>query len=160
MPSYASRETQMLRDTPANIPGDPAYGGRERRFRATIDLNNLRVNSSNGTATAGIAINDDVLLCDLPPGYRFAGYEIVSTVGLGTTTVNIGNSQTHASNTKFATGLTVPTANVPVVGGVAGLGLQRAAAASPGERVFATFGTAAIAASADTITIDIIAIGP
>ncbi|MEN6527594.1 MAG: hypothetical protein ABFD65_14015 [Candidatus Polarisedimenticolia bacterium] len=160
MPSYTSRETQVLRDQPANIPGDPAYGGRERRFRATIDLNNLRLNSSAGSAVAGLVVNDDVLLCDLPPGYRFAGYEIVSTVGLGTTTINIGNSQTHASNTKFATGITVPTANVPVVGGGAGLGLQRAAAPSPGERIFATFGTAAVAASANSITIDIIALGP
>jgi hypothetical protein len=160
MPSYASREMQGVRDNPANIPGDPAYGGRLRIFRSTITLNDLRINSTSGAAAAGIAINDDVLLCDLPPGYRFSGYEIVSTVGLSTTTINIGNSPTHASNTKFATGLTVPTANVPVVGGVAGLGLQRAAAASPGERIFATFATTAVAASANSITIDIHAIGP
>jgi hypothetical protein len=157
MPSYASRETQMLRDTPANIPGNPAYGGRDRRFRATITLNDLRINSS--AAAAGIAVGDDFLICDLPPGYRFSGYEIVSTVALGTTQINIGNSQTHAQNTKFAASLTVPTANVVVSGG-AGLGLQRAAEASPGERIFATFGTAAVAASANSITIDIIATGP
>lgn len=160
MPSYASREMQMLRDTPANIPGNPAYGGRDRRFRATITLNDLRINSSSGAAAAGIAVGDDFLICDLPPGYRFSGYEIVSAVGLGTTQINIGNSQTHASNTKYAAGLTVPTANVVVNGGGAGLGLQRAAEASSGERIFATFGTAAVAASANSITIDIIVTGP
>lgn len=160
MASYTSRETQGLRDQPANIPGDPAYGGRRRVYRATIALNDLRVNSSTGVPAAGIAISDDFLVCDIPPGHRFAGYEIVSTVALGTTTINIGNTQVHATNTKFATGLTVPTANVVVTGGGAGLGLQRAAAASPGERVFATFGVAAVAASANSITIDIIVLGP
>lgn len=160
MPSYTSRETQALRDVPANIPGDPAYGGRHRVFRSTIQLNNLRTNSSTGTATAGLAVGDDVLLADLPPGYRFAGYEIVSSVALGTTTINIGNTQVHATNTKFATGITVPAAEAVVTGGFVGNATQRAAPASIGERIFATFGVAAVAASANNIVIDIIAVGP
>ena len=157
MPSYTSRETQGLRDQPANLIGDPAYGGRVRRFRATNRLNDLRINSAQGAEAAGLAINDDVLICDIPPGYRFVAAEIVAGVGMGTTTLNIGTSQTHASNTQIATGVTVPTANALVSVTPAA---RRADASMPAGRYYVTVGTEAEAASANDLVVDFIVVGP
>lgn len=157
MVAYTSRETQALRDAPANIPGDAAYNARERRIRATIELNNLRVNSLNGTAVAGIAIGDDFLLGDIPPGYRFAAVEVVSSIGLGATAINVGITQVHATNIKFVNGMLVPTANLLAQGAN---GAARALPPSVGERVFVTFGAESEPASANTITVDLILIGP
>lgn len=157
MPSYTSREAQALRDQPANIVGDPAYGGRERRFRATYRLNDLRINSGQGAAAAGLAISDDLLVCDIPPGYRFSAVEIVSGVGMGTTALNIGTSPVHASNTQIATGITVPAANALVNVTPAA---RRADALMPAGRYFVTVGTEVEAASANDLVVDFVVVGP
>ncbi len=157
MPSYTSRETQGMRDQPANIVGDPAYGGRERRLHATYRLNDLRINSWQGAAAAGLAINDDLLACDIPPGYRFSAVEIVSSVGMGATALNIGTSPVHASNTQIATGVTVAAANTLVSVTPAA---RRADALMPAGRYFVTVGTEAEAASANDLVVDFVVVGP
>jgi hypothetical protein len=157
MATYTSRETQVVRDAPPNVVGDPAYGGRQRRFRATYRLNDLRINSASGAPAAGLAINDDLLFCDIPPGYRFVAVELVSGVGAGATAFNIGRSPTHVSNTSIATGITIPTANTVVFVTPAAV---RAAATLPDGRYFITVGTEAEAASANDLVVDFITVGP
>lgn len=152
MPTYVSNEMQPAFDPVPNMSGNPALGGRMRVYRATIKLNDLRLSTTSGTPTAGLIINDAVLACDLPAGVRVVGHEIISSVGLGTTTINVGVSSTHENNTKYGSGITVGTANTVVRTVTAAM---RGAAALPApERVFVSFGTAAIAASNNHIVID------
>ncbi|MFX7242976.1 hypothetical protein ABTI79_20000, partial [Acinetobacter baumannii] len=66
-------------------PSAPAYGGRRRRYRATIAL-------------AGQTTADNIFLARIPAGSAYEVGMLTSTVSLGTSVIAIGTSKVHASN--------------------------------------------------------------
>lgn len=90
MARFYTIEDQLLGDVPPRAPGNEAYGGRKRLWRATIALDAPKLSSSqNGTV---ITTADTVLLGRIPAGMRFVGGRITSSVSLGTSTISIGNA--------------------------------------------------------------------
>jgi len=96
MAKFYSTETRSLGNVPQNPPGDAAYGGRKRTYRATISLDAPALSSSS--AGAVITAADTVVLCTRPAGTRFIGGRITSSVSLATSTIAIG---TAASPEKY-----------------------------------------------------------
>lgn len=90
MARFYTIEDQLLGDVPPRAPGNEAYGGRKRLWRASINLDAPKLSSSaNGTV---ITTADTVLLARIPAGMRFVGGRITSSVSLGTSTISIGNA--------------------------------------------------------------------
>ncbi len=135
MATYASNESAGLRDTRPSIVGNVALGGRIRAYRATIALDAPKINST----TAGTAIldADKVLLARVPAGMRFAGGRIVSSVSLGSATIQIG---TLADPDKYRADATFTTVDAPVAFGVAAAFAAGPLAAD--EEVYLTVDTA------------------
>lgn len=88
MATFYSNETRRLGSVPAGVPGDEAYGGRKRLFRATIDLDAPKINGD--TAGTVITTSDTVVLARIPAGMRFGQGRITSSVSLGTSTIAVG----------------------------------------------------------------------
>lgn len=88
MPTFYSNEMRGVADFPRNIPGNDAFGGRLRVYRATIPLDAPNLTST--TAGTVVTAADPVVLARVPNGYRFLRGVITSSVSLGTSTVAIG----------------------------------------------------------------------
>lgn len=94
MARFYTIEDQLLGDVPPRAPGDEAYGGRKRLWRASINLDAPKLSSSqNGTV---ITTADTVLLGRIPAGMRFGRGRITSSVSLGTSTISVGNAANPA----------------------------------------------------------------
>lgn len=90
MARFYTIEDQLLGNTPPTAPGNEAYGGRKRLWRATINLDAPKLTGT--TAGTVITTADTVLLGRIPAGMRFVGGRITSSVSLGTSTISIGNA--------------------------------------------------------------------
>lgn len=80
-----------LRQTPPVKSTDPAFGGRDFRFRAVINL--ATINGGSAVTTS-----DQIQLMTIPAGYVMDKCEMISSVSLTTSVIAIGTSSTHASN--------------------------------------------------------------
>ncbi|MFX6614410.1 hypothetical protein ABTG62_18440, partial [Acinetobacter baumannii] len=85
MADLFSVETTGYLSKPMVKPSAPAYGGRRRRYRATIAL-------------AGQTTADNIFLARIPAGSAYEVGMLTSTVSLGTSVIAIGTSKVHASN--------------------------------------------------------------
>lgn len=132
-------------------PSDPAYGGRNFRFRAVLNLAAVDT-SVFGTATAGLATADWAMLAIIPAGYVFDYGVITSSVTLGTAVAAIGTSPTHASNGQLRAAATFTAVDTPTFFGLASA--QAAAAYTSDTPIYLTCATAAIP-SAGTLVIDL-----
>lgn len=92
MPTFYSNEMRAVADSPRNIPGNEALGGRTRIFRATIPLDAPNLTST--TAGTVITASDPVVLARVPAGYRFVRGLLTTSVSLGSSTIAIGISGT------------------------------------------------------------------
>lgn len=101
------------------------------RMRATIAL-------------ASQATTDQILLGKLPPGAVFAYGILNGDTSLGSSTLAIGNSSTHASNDKYRAAA-VHTATVPTLFGKASAADDAPLAAE--TEVWATWASAALPSS-------------
>ncbi len=90
MAKYFSNEQQFLGATPPTPPGDEALGGRNRVYRATINLDGPKLSPSQDGA--GVTTADVVSLCKVPAGMRFVKGCITSSVSLGGSTISVGNA--------------------------------------------------------------------
>lgn len=92
MARFYTIEDQQIGNVPPGAPGNAAYGGRKRIWRATINLDAPKLSSSqNGTV---ITAADTVLLARVPAGMRFVTGSVTSSISLGTSTIAIGNAAT------------------------------------------------------------------
>ena len=107
MANYISIENAGFTAKPVVKPALAAFGARVRRFRATVNL------SSQALTTA-----DNLYLGQIPSGAVFCFGVLATSVSLGTSTINIGLSQTHAANTQYATGLVITAINTPLLFGM------------------------------------------
>lgn len=171
MTAYFTNETAGFKSTPVVKPASGAFGARVRRYRASFNLSTV----AGGSA---VTTSDNIYLARIPAGAVFAFGLITSSVSLGTTTVNIGLSQTHAANTQYATGLTLTATNAPTLFGMAtdpgsSLGtsftslpygqtatwgvyeMAAFTAPLPQRDVYATFGTASLPNSNNVVSIDL-----
>lgn len=132
-------------------PSDPAYGGRVFRFRSVLNLAAVDT-AAFGTATAGVATADWVMLAIVPAGYTFDFGIITSSVTLSTAVVAIGTSPTHASNGQLRAAATFTAVDTPTLFGLASA--QAAAAYTSDTPIYLTAATAAVP-SAGTLVIDL-----
>lgn len=128
-----SIELTGINSLPVVKPAVPGYGGRVRRYRATVTL-----------ATQNIA--DTIVLAKLPVGQVFAFGNITSTVTLGgVATVAIGNVTTPGLYRAAAISTAVET---PTLFGAGSAGLTASMASVTGytaeETVLATIAAAAL----------------
>lgn len=114
MAKFYSTETRSLGNVPQNPPGDAAYGGRGRIFRATIALDAPALSGS--TAGTVVTAADTVVLGIRPAGTRFIGGKITSSVSLGTSTIAIG---TAAAPAKYKAAAVFTSVDTPVLFGLA-----------------------------------------
>lgn len=132
--TYSAEATLALNSTPSKFVPVAKWGGRLRRFRATITL-------------AAQAIADDVVLFKLPSGSLFAYGVLNSSATLGATaTVAVGVAGTPA---KYRAAAVHTTPNLPVL-----FGLNSAVDDEPltgDEDVILTVGVAALPASGTLI---------
>lgn len=92
MARFYTIEDQQIGNVPPGVPGNEAYGGRKRLWRASINLDAPKLSSTqNGTV---ITTADTVLLARIPAGMRFVVGRITSSISLGTSTIAIGNATT------------------------------------------------------------------
>lgn len=138
-----STELAGINSLPVVKPAVPAYGGRLRRYRATITL-------------AAQAAADTIVLAKIPAGQVFAYGTITSTVSLGgAATVAIGNATTAGLYRAAAISTAVET---PTLFGAGSAGLTASMASSTGytaeETVIATIAAASLP-GAGTCVIDI-----
>ncbi len=117
----------------------PIYGGRLRRYRATINL------ASQPTA-------DNILLAVPPAGSAFAFGVIVASASLGTSVVAIGTNKTHASNGQLRAAAVFTAVDTPTMfGTTAAIDDPALAGDTP---IYLTLATAALPASG-TLVIDL-----
>ena len=163
MANYLTIEQAGFQSKPVVKPSLGAYGGRVRRYRSTVNL------STNAMTTA-----DNLYLGYIPAGLVFCFGVLNTQVSLGTTTINIGLSQTHAANTQYATGLVITAVNTPLLfgmvsdpgsslpasfttlpyGQVATWGTSEPSIL-PGRDIYMTFGTANPPSSSNLVTCDL-----
>jgi hypothetical protein len=154
MANFFTKEIKSLGDTPPRQPGDEAYYGRPRIFRATIPLDTPPSSSSvNGTV---VAIADTVTLAKIPPGMRWRKGVITSSVSLGTSTIAIGIAGTPA---KYRAAAVFTAVDTPTIFGEA---LDMAADASTGEEtIIMTVAVANLPTTAGArLVIDLEFVGP
>lgn len=108
MATFFANELAITADVPPRPPGDAALGGRKRTHRATIALDAPKLNSSSNGAQ--VTTSDTIVLFKIPPGRRFGGGRIVSSVSLGTATVAIG---TAADTGKYRAAATFTAVDTP-----------------------------------------------
>lgn len=123
----------------ATRPGGNEYGGRTRRYRATITL------AAQGTA-------DNIALAKIPAGSLFAYGVITASVSLGTSVVAIGTNKVHASNGQLRAAGTFTAVDTPTPFGPASAVSQ--AALSADTWLYLTIATAALP-GAGTLNVDL-----
>ena len=164
MANYSSIEATGFTSRPVVKPSVGAFGARLRRFRASVNL-----------ATQALTTADNLYLGNLPAGAVFAFGVMATQVSLGTSTINIGLSQTHAANTQYASGFVLTAVNTPTLFGVvsdpgASLGTaftvlpygltatwgvsEQNGFTLPARDIYATFGTANLPTSSSLLVID------
>lgn len=171
MVAYYTNETTGFKSIPVVKPASGAFGARVRRYRASFNL---------ATVAGGIAVttSDYIYLARIPAGAVFAFGVLNTSVSLGTSTLNIGLSQTHAANTQYATGLVLTSTNTPLLFGMvtdpgsslgttfttlpygqtATWGAYEMAAFSgplPQRDVYLTVGTASLPSSSNPVVVDL-----
>ena len=149
MAQYYSKETAGYSANPITKPATPAYGGRVRRYRASLDLS--AVNLTTGT-TGNVGTSDSVYLMRIPSGAVFDFGMITSSVSLGTSVVAIGTNATHASNGDYRAAAVFTATNTPTLFGLAAA--QGGAAVTADTPVYLTCATAALPTSG-TLVVDI-----
>ena len=124
---------------PATRPGGNEYGGRTRRYRATITL-------------ASQATTDNIALAKIPAGSIFAYGLITASVSLSTAVVAIGTNKVHASNGQLRAAGTFTAVDTPTPFGLAAAVSQVALTAD--TWVYLTIATAALPSSG-TLNVDL-----
>lgn len=156
MAKYLSQEQKWLGNSPPTPPGDEAYGGRLRMFRATIALDALTVNSTTTVGT-GAQTTDTISLGVIPPGYRFVRGYLTANVSLATSTVSIGNATSAA---KYRAAAVFTAVDTPTPFGLTAA-MVTAAPASGSEEIILTIATAALPSGAgNRLVVDIEITGP
>lgn len=135
MARFYTIEDQQIGNVPPGVPGNEAYGGRKRLWRASINLDAPKLSSSQNGAS--ITTADTVLLARIPAGMRFVGGRITSSISLGTSTISVGNAGTPAKYRAAAVHTAVDT---PTAFGKASA--MAAAASGADEDVILTVATA------------------
>lgn len=135
MARFYTIEDQLLGDVPPRAPGNEAYGGRKRLWRATINLDAPKLSSSQNGAV--ITTADTVLLGRIPAGMRFAQGRVTSSISLGTSTIAIGNA---ASPGKYRAAAVHTAVDTPTPFGTAAA--MAAAASGADEDVILTVAAA------------------
>ncbi len=166
MAGFFSQEQVGYQSKPVVKPAVAAFGGRVRRYRATLVWNAF----SPAVTTA-----DNVYLGKIPAGAVFCFGVWATTVSLGTTTVSIGlKPSVHADNIQYMSAGTLTALNTPTMfGRVADPGANLAASFTslpygltatwgsselsvlPERDIYASFGVANPPSSANTTTIDL-----
>lgn len=124
---------------PATRPGGNEYGGRTRRYRATITL-------------AAQATTDNIALAKIPAGSIFAYGILTASVSLGTSVVAIGTNKVHASNGQLRAAGTFTAVDTPTPFGLASAAAQTALTAD--TWLYLTIATAALP-GAGTLNVDL-----
>lgn len=137
MARYYTIEDQQIGNVPPGVPGNEAYGGRKRLWRASINLDAPKL-SSTQTGTQ-ITTADTVLLARIPAGMRFARGRITSSISLGTSTISIGNA---AAPAKYRAAAVHTAVDTPTSFGLASA--MAAAASGADEDVILTVATASL----------------
>ncbi len=141
MADLYSTETAGLQSRPVGKPSAGAYGGRMRRYRATITL-------------AAQATADNILLAYLPAGSVYAFGVLTGSVTLGASVVAIGTSKVHRTNGQLRAAATFTAVDTPTLfGSAALLGGAALAADTP---IYLTLATAALP-GAGTLVVDLFA---
>ena len=164
MANYSSIEATGYTSRPVVKPSVGAFGARVRRFRASVNL-----------STQALTTADNLYIGNVPAGAVFCFGVLTTSVSLGTSTINIGLSQTHANNTQYATGLVITAINTPLLfgmvsdpgsglgatftslpyGGTATWGIsEQATVTLPARDLYVTFGTANLPTSNNLVVID------
>lgn len=163
MANFFTIESTGFQSKPVVKPSVAAFGARVRRFRGSFNLSSITVTTA-----------DNVYLGYIPAGAVFCFGVITTTVSLGTSTLNIGLSQTHAANTQYATGIVITAVNAPALFGMvndpgASLGVNFTSlpygqtatwgtsepSILPGRDVYLTVGTANLPTSNNLVTVDL-----
>lgn len=142
MPVFYSAETAGLDQLPVIKASGPAYAGSLKVFQSTITLPNPAI----GTA-------DQIVLADVPAGYKFVYGVLTSSVSLGTAVVAIGTNQTHGSNGQYRAAATFTAVDTPTLFGVTATG-SAAATLTATTRIWLTIATAALPTSG-TVTVQL-----
>jgi hypothetical protein len=129
-----STELAGIASQPVVKPAVPAYGGRLRRYRATIAM-----------ASQSITTGNEAILAKIPAGQAFAFAIVNTSVTTGATTVAIGNGTTPALYAATAAYTTVDT---PVI---VGKNAAVAAGAYASEETILATSSAALAASGNLV---------
>lgn len=124
---------------PATRPGGNEYGGRTRRYRATITL-------------AAQATTDNIALAKIPAGSIFAYGILTASVSLGTSVVALGTNKVHASNGQLRAAGTFTAVDTPTSFGLTAAAAQAALAAD--TWLYLTIATAALP-GAGTLNVDL-----
>lgn len=154
MARFYTIEDQQIGNVPPGVPGNEAYGGRKRLWRASINLDAPKLSSSaNGTV---ITTADTVLLARIPAGMRFGRGRITSSVSLGTSTISIGNA---ADPAKYRAAAVHTAVDTPTSFGKASA--MALAASGADEEVILTVATANLPnAAGNLLVIDLEFIAP
>ena len=137
MVQFYTDETQFIGNTPPGRPGNAAYGGRERLYRATIRVDAPKLTSTtNGTVVTTV---DTILLARVPPGHRFIGGRLTASISMGTSTLAIG---TAAATGKYRTAATFTATDTPTYFGNAAA--MAAAESTADEDIILTVGVASL----------------
>jgi hypothetical protein len=139
MAQLYSAETAGYASNPIIKPATPAYGGRIRRYRATITL-------------ASQANADWILLARIPAGSIFDFGMITATVSLATSVVAIGTSPTHGTNGQYRAAAVYTAVDTPTLFGTTAA--QAGSALTADTLVYLTSATAALPASG-TLVVDL-----
>lgn len=162
MTDYLAIEQQGFTSKPVVKPALAAFGARVRRYRSSFNL-----------STQAVTTSDTMYLGRIPAGAVFCFGILATTVSLGTSTINIGLTKTHADNTQYASGLTITAVNAPALfGRVTDPGTNLGSSFTslpygvtatwgitepsvlPQRDIYATFGTANLPTSNNTVVID------
>lgn len=157
MAKYLSNETKWLGNVPLTPPGDEAYGGRPRVYRATISLDALQLSSDvTKNVATGALITDTISLGFIPSGMRFLRGMLNTSVSLGTSTIAIGNAATPGKYRAAAVFAAVDT-ETPFGGTL----VKAAVPAGAVEELILTIGVATLPNTAgQKLVIDMEFVGP
>lgn len=107
MADYFTQETTGFTLKPVVKPSGAGFGARMRRYRGIFNLSNQALTTA-----------DNIYLGRIPAGAVFAFGTLNTNISLGTASINIGLSKTHAANTQYATGLILTAINTPLLFGM------------------------------------------
>lgn len=141
MADLFSTEAAGLTSRPVVKPSAPAYGGRARRYRASITL-------------AAQATTDNILLAIIPSGSIYMTSWLTSSVTLGAAVIAIGTSKVHATNGQLRAAGTFTVVDTPTPFGPAAL--LAGSALSADTPIYLTIATAALP-GAGTLVVDLFA---